>query len=104
MFKPIIIMVKSIASVVRWINIDTFHLAGELLLYGFQGEEVIAVDEYVVEDVLAIAPPRRGMVRLRGILNQHTRFKPRPLVLANPSQFKLLEFRAHLICSPLHRC
>ena len=83
-------MRKSTTGVIRWINIDAFYLASELLLQRLEGEEVVAVDEHVVKDVLAILPAHGGMMRFFYILNQHARLKARPLVFPDPSQFKLL--------------
>lgn len=90
MFKTIIIMFKGIASVVRRVDVDAFHLPCELLLKSLQRKKVVSVDEHVVEDVLAILPARGGMMRFFHILHQHARLKARSLVFPDPSQFKLL--------------
>ena len=88
-------MRKSTTGVIRWINVDALDLTGELLLKGFQGEKVVAVDQHVVEDILAIAAAGGGMVGFRRILHQHPRLKFRSLLLADPGQLKLLLLLLH---------
>ena len=95
MFKAIVIMRKSTTGVVRRVDVDALHLAGELLLKRLEGEEVVAVDEHVVEDIFAVAAARGGVVGFRGILHQHARLEARPLILAYPGEFKLLFLLLH---------
>ena len=84
MFKAVIVVSESRTSVVWRIDVDAFHLAGELLFKRLEGEKVVAVDEHVVEDVLTVAATGCGVVRFRRILHQHARLQPRPLLLADP--------------------
>ena len=95
MFKAVIVMLECVAGVVRRVDVDALHLAGELLLKRLEGEKVVAVDEHVVENILAIAAARGGVVGFRGILHQHARLKARSLILAEPGEFKLLLLLLH---------
>ena len=54
MLNPIIVMLKRAAGIVRRVNEDAFDLAGELLFESFEGEEIVAEDEAVVEQVARI--------------------------------------------------
>ena len=51
MLNPIIIMGERATCVVRRIDIDALHLPRKLLFQRFEGEEVVAEDEAVVEEV-----------------------------------------------------
>lgn len=88
MFETIIIVLKCFARVKGRVNINTFHLSGVFLLQRLEREEVVAVDEQVVEDVVRTAADGR-VLGLRRILDQHARLKARTLLLADPSEFKL---------------
>ena len=89
MLDAIIVVLEGAAGVVRRIYVDALHLAGEVLLQGFEGEEVVPVDEAVVEEV-PVRDPVRRMMRLVRLLQQDARLQPRPVLLANPGEF---EFR-----------
>ena len=93
MLDPVVIMGKGAAGVVRRIDEHALDLAGKLLLQGLQGQQVVAEDQPVVEQI-RLRHPMPGMVRQRLILQQNTRLQPRPLLLANPGQLKFL-FLAH---------
>ena len=83
MLHPVVVMGKSTAGVVRRIDKHALDLTGKLLLQGLQGQEVVAEDQPVVETII-LRHPVLGMVRQLLILQQDTRFQPRPLLLANP--------------------
>ncbi|GHV74635.1 hypothetical protein AGMMS49940_19370 [Spirochaetia bacterium] len=51
MFYAIVIMFKCATSIVGRVYVDTFYFAGKFLFQGFEGEEVVAEDEAVVEEV-----------------------------------------------------
>ena len=38
------------ARIIRWININKFYLAAELLFHGVEGNEVVALDDEVLSD------------------------------------------------------
>ena len=79
MFKSIIILLESAASVVRRINADALYLPSEILLQRFQGEQIVAANEHV---------RRFGItVGFAGVFEQQARLKPRPVILPNPSEF-----------------
>ena len=52
MFKSIIIMVKSISGIVRWVNIDTLDFSCKILLQSFERKQIISMDEHIVEYVV----------------------------------------------------
>ena len=61
MFKSIIIMVKSITSVIWWINIDALYLASIVLFQCLKRKQVISMDEHIVEYVV-ISMTNLGMI------------------------------------------
>jgi hypothetical protein len=89
MLYPIIVVRKRCPSVVRWIDVNALDLASELLLQGFEGEEIVAKNEAVVEDV-TISHSMRGMIRLFRVLQQNARLQLGPVVFANPGEFEFL--------------
>ena len=54
MFQAVIIFGERAAGVVRRVNVDALDLAGELLFERFEGEEIVAEDEAVLEQVARI--------------------------------------------------
>jgi hypothetical protein len=83
MFYPVIVMLKGAAGIVGRVNVDTFYLACKLLLQGFEGEEVVAVDETVVKDIF-FADALLGMVALGKIFQQDTGFEAGAVFFADP--------------------
>ena len=51
MFDAIIVMLEGAAGVLRRVDVDALDLAGELLFERFEGEEIVAEDEAVIEQV-----------------------------------------------------
>ncbi len=94
MLQPVVIMIESIASIIWWINVNTFNLPSKLLLQCLQGQQIIAEDKPVVEDILVRHPVRR-MIRLLRVLQQNPRLQPRPILFSDPGEFKLLFFSCH---------
>ncbi|MFO0854274.1 MAG: hypothetical protein U0571_07770 [Candidatus Brocadia sapporoensis] len=47
MLQSVIVMLKGIAGVVRGVYAGALYLSGKVLFKGFQGKEVVAVDEHV---------------------------------------------------------
>src|SRR6266849_421513 len=95
MFQGIIIVLKRTSCVIRRINVDTLDLASELLLQRFQGKEVVAKDETIVEKVV-VGDAVWGVVRLLRIFQQDARLQLGPVFFANPGEFELLSF-AHVV-------
>jgi hypothetical protein len=91
MLDAVIVVLEGAAGIVRGINEDALYLAGEVLLQGLEGEEVVPVDEAVVEEVPFRDPVRR-MMRLVRLLQQDARLQPRPVLLANPGEFEFCFF------------
>jgi hypothetical protein len=83
MFYPVIVMLESTAGVVGRINVDTLYLAGKFLFQGFEGEEVIAEDEAIVEDVV-LAGAVWGVVAFSRVFQQDAGFEARAGFFADP--------------------
>jgi hypothetical protein len=54
----------------------------------------VSKDEPIVDEI-GLAPPRLRVVRLRRILDQHTRLQPRPVLPAYPGEFETGLSSAH---------
>ena len=54
MLNPVIVVLERTAGVVRRVNVDALDLAGELLFERFEGEQIVAEDEAVIEQVARI--------------------------------------------------
>jgi hypothetical protein len=76
-------MFKSAAGIVGWVNVNTFHLTGKFLFQSFEGKEVVAKNEVIIEDVF-FAGAVFGMVAFSGIFQQDTWFQPGAVFLADP--------------------
>jgi hypothetical protein len=74
MLYTIIIMFKSISSIVRRIDINAFDLASKLLLQRFKGKKVVAVNQSVFKKIIA-SGPERGVVGFVMITNKNSRLK-----------------------------
>jgi hypothetical protein len=83
MFQGIIVMFKGAAGIVGRVYVDTFYLAGKFLFQGFEGEEIVAEDETVVEDVF-FAGTVLGVAAFGGVFQQDARFKAGAVFLADP--------------------
>jgi hypothetical protein len=62
-------VLKCCPRVVRWVNEDALDLAGELLFQRLEGQQVVAEDQPVVEEIV-IGDPVRGVVRLFRVLQR----------------------------------
>jgi hypothetical protein len=83
MFYAVIVVFKGTAGIVGRVYVDTFYFVGKFLLQGFEGEEVIAENEAVVEDVF-FAGAVWSMVVFGGVFQQDTRFEAGAVFLADP--------------------
>jgi hypothetical protein len=83
MFYAVIVMFKGAAGIVGRVYVDTFYFAGEFLFQGFEGQEVVAEDEAVVEYVF-FAGAVLGVAAFGGVLQQDARFEAGAVFLANP--------------------
>jgi hypothetical protein len=83
MFYAIIVMFKSTAGIVGRVYVDTFYFAGKFLFQGFEGEEVVAEDEAVVEDVF-FAGAVLGVAAFGGVFQQDAGFEAGVVFLADP--------------------
>jgi len=52
MFNAVIRMLERTSGVVWWIDVDVLDLAGGFLLDGFEGQQVVAKDKPVIEQVV----------------------------------------------------
>jgi hypothetical protein len=83
MFYAVIVMFKGAAGVVGRVYVDTSHLAGKFLFKGFEGKEVVAENEAVIEDIFfARAAP--GVAAFGRVFQQNAGFEARPVLLADP--------------------
>ena len=89
MLKSVVVMSKGTARVIRGVDEDALDLAGEPLLERFEGQQVVAEDEPIVEQV-AIRDAMRRMVGVLTVLQQDARLQLRPVLLPDPGE---LEFR-----------
>jgi hypothetical protein len=76
-------MLKGDAGIIGRINVDAFYLAGKFLFQGFEGQEIIAKDEPVVEDVF-FAGAVFGVVTFGGVFQQDAGFEAGTVLLADP--------------------
>ncbi len=85
MLNTVVVMFKSIASVVGRINVNALDLACVFLLESFEREKIVAMNKHVVKNII-IRHSFSGMITLCGILNKNPRLQPRPLLLPHPNQ------------------
>jgi hypothetical protein len=83
MFYAVIIMFKGAAGIVRRVYVDTFYLAGKFLFQGFEGQEVVAEDEAVVEDVV-FAGTVLGVIAFGRVFQQDAGFEAGAVFFADP--------------------
>ncbi len=87
-------MLESGTGIVRWINENAFDASCKLLLQRLQPQQVVTKDQSIVEDVI-LSNAMRRMIRKRRVFEQNPRLQPRPVLLSNPSQFKLVFAPCH---------
>ena len=92
MLHTVVVMLESRTRIEWWIPINTLDLAGELLFERFEGEQIVAKDEPVIEAVV-VRDALLGVIRLLRVFEQDARLQPGPVLLPNPSQFQFLLFR-----------
>jgi len=84
MLNSIIVVLKHCTGIKRWININALHLARKFRLQRFERQQVVALDEPVIENIL-VRHPLLGVVAAIRFFLQDARLQPRPLVFADPS-------------------
>lgn len=82
-------MLKCAASVIGWINENALHLPRKLLFQSLQRQQVIAVDQPVVENILA-RHPVLGMIGLLRVFQQNARLQFGPVLFSDPGEFQFL--------------
>src|ERR1035441_7974422 len=85
-------MTERAAGVVRRVDKLTLDLAGELLFERFEGEEIVAEDEAVIEEVV-VRDAMPGVIRFLRVFEEDARLQPGPVFLPNPSEFEFLFLR-----------
>ena len=85
MFEAVVVVFKSVAGIVRGVDVDALYAAGIILLEGFEGEEVVAMNEHIVEDIV-IRHSFIRMIAFFGIFDKNPRLQLRPLLLPHPHQ------------------
>jgi hypothetical protein len=83
MLQTVIVILKTAAGVVGRVYVDTIYFAGKFLFQGFEGKEVVAKDEAVVEDVL-FAGTMPGVIASGGVFQEDTGFEAGAVFLAYP--------------------
>ena len=100
MFQPVVVMGEGTAGVVRRIDKHTFHFARKFLFEGFQGKQVVAVDEAVIKFKFSIFAAGSGVIALLRVFQKDARFQLGALVFTYPGEFEFLVFHA-ISCSIL---
>ena len=98
MFQPVVVMGEGTARVVGRIDKHTFHFAAEFLFEGFQGKQVVAVDEAVIKFKFGIFAAGIGVIALLCVFQKDARFQLGALVFTYPGEFEFLF--GHLLLSP----
>ena len=94
MLDAIVVMFKRTTSVIGRVNEDALDPAGEFLFESFEGEEVVAEDEAVIEQVV-VGDAVLGVVGPLRVLLQNPRLQPRSVLLTDPGEFEFRAIRAH---------
>jgi hypothetical protein len=71
MLKPIVVVCERTTCVVWRVNEYALHLAGKILLKGFQGQQVVAKDQVIIEAVL-FRNAKPCMIAMCGVGEQYT--------------------------------
>jgi hypothetical protein len=87
MLDTIVEVFESRPRVVRWVDEHTLDLSRKFLLQRFQGQQVVANNQSVVEQIV-LGDSMGGMMRLRRVFQKDAGFQLRPVFLADPGQFK----------------
>jgi hypothetical protein len=83
MLDTIIVVLECLLCVERRVDIDALDLVGELLLQSLQGQEVVAEDQPVVEEVV-VGDPVSRVVGARRLFQEDPGLQARPVLLADP--------------------
>ncbi len=89
----VVVVGESAAGVIGRVDENTLYLAGELGLQRLEGQQVIALDEHIVEDIVS-ADTLGGVVTQRLVGEQDAGLKAGALVFADPGEFEFL-LRSH---------
>jgi hypothetical protein len=89
MFNAIVIMLKGVACIVGWVNVNALYFSGIILFEGFKGKQVVAVYEHV--SPLLASPQGGGVaVTILGVFNEYAWFELGFFAFANPGEFEFL--------------
>ena len=86
MLQPVVVVREGAARVVRRVNEHALHLARKLGLQRFERQQVVALDQAVVKNVL-VRHALLGVVAAGRVLQQNARLQPGALVFADPGEF-----------------
>ena len=86
MLDAIIVVFKHCASIEWRIDVYALHLARKLSLQRLERQQVVALDQAVVKNVL-VRHPLLGVVAAGRVLQQNARLQPGALVFADPGEF-----------------
>ena len=65
-------LLESGTGVVRWVDVDALYPPGELGFEGFEGEEIVAEDEAIIEKI-TVGDTVRSVGRFLRVFQQNTR-------------------------------
>ena len=94
-------MLKSLSCVKRRVNVDALYLSSVFLFEGFEGEEVVAVDENILvgggrfKRISVLSSRGQNTDSLGGVFNQNARLQFGVVAFANPGQFEFGMFFCH---------
>ena len=85
MLNTIIVVSERAAGVVGWVNKLALDLARELLFKRLERKQIVAKDEFVIEQI-AVGDAMRRVIGLFRVLQQNARLQFGPVLLPNPCQ------------------
>jgi hypothetical protein len=91
MLHTIVVMLERCARVVRRVDEDALDSAREFLFECFEGEQVVAEYQPVIEQI-TVGHAVRGVISLRRVFQQYARFESGPVLFADPRQFEFRPF------------
>jgi hypothetical protein len=86
MFNAIVVMLERCTRIVRRIDEDALDPSREFLFQRFEGEQVVAEYQPVIEQI-TVGHAMRGVISLCRVFKQYARLKPGPVLFADPCEF-----------------
>jgi hypothetical protein len=86
MLQPVVVVREGATRVVGRVNENALHLARQLGLQRLERQQVVALDQAVVKNIL-VRHALPGVVAAGRVLQQNARLQPGALVFADPGEF-----------------